>query len=36
VAAAYSSKTGRTPEIFVSSASDGAQQIDVLENTSAK
>jgi len=35
VAAAYSSKTGLTPEIFVSPASDGAQQIVVLENKTA-
>jgi len=32
VAAAYFSKTGLTPDIFVSPASDGAQQISVLEN----
>jgi galactokinase len=36
VAGAYSSKTGRTPEIFVSPASEGAQQIAVFENKSAK
>jgi len=32
VAAAYFSKIGLTPEIFVSSASEGAQEIAVLEN----
>ncbi len=35
VAAAYFSKTGLTPEIFVSPASDGAQQVGVLENRPA-
>jgi galactokinase len=35
VAAAYFSKTGLTPEIFVSPASDGAQQIAVIENKPA-
>jgi len=35
VAAAYFSKTGLTPDIFVSPASDGAQQISVLENKPA-
>jgi len=32
VAAAYFSKAGLTPDIFVSPATDGAQQIAVLEN----
>jgi galactokinase len=32
VAAEYSSKTGLTPEIYVSPASEGAQQMDVAEN----
>jgi galactokinase len=32
VAAEYSSKTGLTPEIYVSPASEGAQQIEVAEN----
>jgi galactokinase len=36
VAAVYSSKTGRTPEIFVSPASEGAQQIAVFENKPTK
>jgi galactokinase len=36
VAGTYSSKTGRTPEIFVSPASEGAQQIAVFENKPAK
>ncbi len=35
VAAAYSSKTGLTPEIFVSPATGGALQIVVLENKPA-
>jgi len=35
VAAAYSSKTGLTPEIFVSPACEGAQQIVALENKTA-
>ena len=35
VAAAYFSKTGLTPEIFVSPATDGARQIAVLENRPA-
>ena len=35
VAAAYFSKTGLTPDIFVSPASDGARQIAVLENKPA-
>ena len=35
VAAEYFSETGLTPEIFVSPASDGAQQISVLENKTA-
>jgi galactokinase len=36
VAAAYSSKTGLTPEIYVSPASEGAQQIALEENKPAK
>jgi galactokinase len=32
VAAEYSSKTGLTPEIYVSPASEGAQQVDLAEN----
>ncbi len=35
VAAAYFSKTGLTPDIFVSPASDGARQVAVLENEPA-
>jgi galactokinase len=36
VAAAYSSKTGLTPEIYVSPASEGAQQIALEEHRPAK
>ncbi len=36
VAAAYSSKTGRTPEIYVSPASEGAQKIGLEECNPAK
>jgi galactokinase len=36
VAAAYSSKTGLTPEIYVSPASEGAQQIALEEHKPAK
>jgi galactokinase len=36
VAAEYSSKTGLTPEIYVSPASEGAQQIALEKNRLAK
>jgi galactokinase len=36
VGAAYSSKTGLTPEIYVSPASEGAQQIVLEENKPAR
>jgi galactokinase len=36
VAAEYSSRTGLTPEIYVSPASEGAQQMDLAENKRAK
>ena len=36
VAAAYSSKTGLTPEIYVSPASEGAQHIALEENKPAR
>jgi galactokinase len=36
VAAAYSSKTGLTAEIYVSPASEGAQQVALVENKSAR
>jgi galactokinase len=36
VAAEYSSRTGLTPEIYVSPASEGAQRMDMAENKPAQ